>query len=158
MKRKVLMTALVAVICSLALAQGKTENGNAFRVACVFTDHMVLQRETSAPVWGWAEAGTKVTVEPSWDGKKYSATAGPDGRWEVKVATPGAGGTPRRHPLPNSREAPLCAPLPLCVSALKIPHPKVQGRFLAQRFQMEFLCYCGGRRGLRAGIQLNQSN
>ena len=92
MKRKVLMTALVAVICSLALAQGKTENGNAFRVACVFTDHMVLQRETSAPVWGWAEAGTKVTVEPSWDGKKYSATAGPDGRWEVKVATPGAGG------------------------------------------------------------------
>lgn len=63
-----------------------------FVVASVFTDHMVLQRETSAPVWGWAAKGAKVTVATSWDRKKYSATAGEDGRWEVKVTTPEAGG------------------------------------------------------------------
>lgn len=63
-----------------------------FAVASVFTDHMVLQQESQAPVWGWANKGTKVTVSTSWDRKKYSATAGDDGRWEVKVSTPQAGG------------------------------------------------------------------
>lgn len=63
-----------------------------FTVASVFTDHMVLQQETMAPVWGWAKKGAKVTVSTSWDRKKYSAKAGEDGRWEVKVSTPRAGG------------------------------------------------------------------
>ena len=61
-------------------------------LAPVFTDHMVMQRETSAPVWGWADPGKNVTVIPSWDGKKYVSSAGKDGRWEVRVATPSAGG------------------------------------------------------------------
>ena len=62
------------------------------KIAGVFSDHMVLQRETSAPIWGWADPGKKVTVTPSWDNKKYVGNAGEDGRWEVRMATPSAGG------------------------------------------------------------------
>jgi hypothetical protein len=28
----------------------------------IFADHMVLQRDTSVPVWGWADPGESVTV------------------------------------------------------------------------------------------------
>ena len=32
-----------------------------FRMACIFTDHMVLQRDQPLPVWGWAAPGRAVT-------------------------------------------------------------------------------------------------
>ncbi|MBQ1673343.1 MAG: sialate O-acetylesterase, partial [Bacteroidales bacterium] len=37
-------------------------------LAHVFSDHMVLQRETTAPVWGWGEPGKTVSVTTSWNG------------------------------------------------------------------------------------------
>ena len=85
MRRFFFIVAVMATMCF-------TLSAREFTLAPVFTDHMVLQRETSAPVWGWADPGTKVTVVPSWDGNKYIGTAGDDGRWEVRVATPSAGG------------------------------------------------------------------
>ena len=35
------------------------------RVAHVFSDHMVLQRESTVPVWGWGKPGKTVTVTAS---------------------------------------------------------------------------------------------
>ena len=92
MKRWILCAAILAALCSVLSAQDKGQEEAAFQVASIFTDHMVLQREASVPVWGWAEPGTKVMAVPSWDKKKYTATAASDGRWEMKVATPAAGG------------------------------------------------------------------
>ncbi len=48
-----------------------------------FTDHAVLQREMPLPVWGWAVAGTQVTVE--FAGQKQQTTAGKDGKWMLKL-------------------------------------------------------------------------
>jgi len=50
-------------------------------VAQVFTDHMVLQRDKPAPVWGWAAPGEKVTVR--FAGQTKSGTAGRAGKWMV---------------------------------------------------------------------------
>jgi hypothetical protein len=61
------------------------------RPAGLFTDNMVIQRDTGAPVWGWADAGDEVTVTASW-GATAAATAGPDGAWRVTFRTPPAGG------------------------------------------------------------------
>ncbi len=58
----------------------------------LFSDNMVLQRNSEVPIWGKAKAGATVSVTTSWDGKNYSAVAGPDGKWSVKVSTPDAGG------------------------------------------------------------------
>jgi sialate O-acetylesterase len=59
--------------------------------AGLFTDHMVIQRETKAPVWGTADVGEQVTVSASW-GETAAATADASGKWSVKLQTPPAGG------------------------------------------------------------------
>ena len=53
------------------------------RLPSVIGSHMVLQRDEAVPIWGWAEVGEAVTVE--FHGKKVSAKADKDGRWEVKL-------------------------------------------------------------------------
>lgn len=61
----------------------------------IMSSNAVLQQNSEARLWGWAKPGKDVTVTTSWDGKQYIVT--PDkktGRWEVKVATPGASFTP----------------------------------------------------------------
>lgn len=54
----------------------------------LFTDNMVLQQNSQAPVWGKADPGAGIKVTTSWDNKTYTATTAADGRWEVKVSTP----------------------------------------------------------------------
>ena len=60
------------------------------RLPSVFSEHMVLQRDMPVPVWGWADAGEKVAVAIA--GRTAEATAGQDGRWEVRLASLEAGG------------------------------------------------------------------
>lgn len=84
--RSILAAALLLAGTSFAFAGD-------LKVAHVFSDHAVLQRETSAPVWGWGKPGAKVTVNTSWDGKTTSATVAKDGSWRVKVTTGKAGGS-----------------------------------------------------------------
>lgn len=62
------------------------------RLSSLFTDNMVLQQQTACAVWGWAKAGSTITVSPSWGKQKYSALADAAGRWRLKVTTPAAGG------------------------------------------------------------------
>lgn len=60
------------------------------KLANVFTDHMVLQRDLKNPVWGWDTPGTKVTV--SLDGQSHSTQVDDSGRWQVKLDPLKAGG------------------------------------------------------------------
>jgi sialate O-acetylesterase len=59
-------------------------------VAALFTDHAVLQRDASVPVWGSAAPGETVTVK--FRDQTVSATTAPDGRWSVHLSPlkPGA--------------------------------------------------------------------
>ena len=54
------------------------------RLPAHFSDHVVLQRDKPLPVWGWADAGEKVSV--ALGAKTGTATAGADGRWMVRLA------------------------------------------------------------------------
>ncbi len=47
------------------------------RLPSVFSNYMVLQRDCSVPVWGWANAGEQVTV--SFAGQTKNTTADDDG-------------------------------------------------------------------------------
>jgi sialate O-acetylesterase len=51
--------------------------------AALFTDGAVLQRERPVAIWGQADPGEKVSVR--FAGQKREATAGPDGRWLVRL-------------------------------------------------------------------------
>jgi sialate O-acetylesterase len=50
-----------------------------------FSDHMVLQRERAAAIWGKADAGAEVTV--SFKGKSASTKAAADGNWRTQIET-----------------------------------------------------------------------
>ncbi len=56
----------------------------------LFAHHAVLQQRMPVPVWGTADPGEAVTVQIA--GQKVSTTAGPDGKWLVRLAPLKAGG------------------------------------------------------------------
>ncbi len=65
----------------------------AVKLPGLFTDHMVLQRESQVRVWGWAEPGEAVSVTGSWDvSTSVRCKTEPDGTWEIKLKTAKAGG------------------------------------------------------------------
>lgn len=59
-------------------------------VSPLFGDHMVLQRGKANRIWGWTKPGREVSVQVA--GISAAATAAPDGRWQVELPAPPAGG------------------------------------------------------------------
>lgn len=59
-------------------------------VSTIFGDNMVLQRGKQDTVWGWSKPADSVRVRIA--GESVTGVAGPDGRWQVSVAPPPAGG------------------------------------------------------------------
>ncbi len=74
------------------LSPASTAVGGELELPALFSEHLVLQRETRAPLWGRAAPHARVALTPSWDGRARTATAGPDGRWQAELETPAAGG------------------------------------------------------------------
>jgi sialate O-acetylesterase len=62
------------------------------RLPAVFGDHMVLQQNSEAPLWGKTTSSKIIKVITSWDRKSYSTRADANGDWQIKVKTPMAGG------------------------------------------------------------------
>jgi len=58
----------------------------------IFGDHMVLQQNTDASIWGKATPRKKVQVITSWNEETYTTNADKEGNWKLKVKTPSAGG------------------------------------------------------------------
>ena len=58
----------------------------------LFSDDMILQRESQVPIWGLASPNEKVTILSSWNNKTASTKADNQGNWIVKIETPLAGG------------------------------------------------------------------
>ena len=83
--RSLAITILLSVITVPVLAD--------VRLPSVISNHMVLQQNSKANLWGWAEPGEKVSVKgsPKWAFSK-AATANKYGKWKVAIATPKAGG------------------------------------------------------------------
>ena len=77
-------------VCGDALSSAEPDAAN-LRLAAIFTDHGVLQRDRPLPVWGWAEPGGVVAVSLD-GGKAYKAVAGEDGRWDVTLPAHAADG------------------------------------------------------------------
>ncbi|MDZ4289038.1 MAG: sialate O-acetylesterase [Prosthecobacter sp.] len=59
----------------------------------VISDHMVLQSEAGAAIWGWAEAGEEVMVTIAEQTQTTKAAA--DGRWQVKLGALKPSGEPQ---------------------------------------------------------------
>ena len=84
------MNRIITLLAALLLAGFSMEAQ--VTLSPLFSDNMVLQRDSEVPVWGKAKAGSTVKVMTSWDGMTHECIAGADGKWSVKVDTPPAGG------------------------------------------------------------------
>lgn len=54
------------------------------RLARIFTDHVVLQRDQAVPIWGWAAPGQVISV--SFAGQQVTGVTDANGRWRVQLA------------------------------------------------------------------------
>ncbi len=59
----------------------------------IIADHMVIQRDSPVPVWGWATPGTDVTVV--FNGATRGAESDETGRWMVSLEPVAGPGPPR---------------------------------------------------------------
>jgi len=62
------------------------------KLPAILGDHMVLQQNAFANIWGWTDPSGEVKVSTSWNGKTYTTHADQQGNWEVDVVTAKAGG------------------------------------------------------------------
>ncbi len=104
MRRRVLARALALALSAVAATAAVTPLDRAggparpvgvgrLDLPAVFSDHLVLQRDRPAPVWGRAPAGARVTVE--FAGQTKTATAAAEGAWRVDLAPMAACAEPR---------------------------------------------------------------
>ncbi len=78
------------ILWMLALALLSVSAQAKVKLPHILGDRMILQQNTEARLWGWAKAGKTVKVTTSWNDAVYTAKAGKDGKWMVKVTTPAA--------------------------------------------------------------------
>lgn len=58
----------------------------------IFSDNMVLQRNSEVTFWGWAKTGEPVVISTGWNNAEVSTKADNQGNWKLVVKTPEAGG------------------------------------------------------------------
>ena len=86
MKKYLLSTVL---ILSIFIAISVRAN---VKLPSILSDNMILQQNTDVKLWGWADAGEKITIKTSWLRQVVYATATADGKWIATVKTTNAGG------------------------------------------------------------------
>lgn len=92
MRRIVHLLGAAAFTTALAAPLPQDDPPQGARLPNVFASGMVLQRDTDAPMWGWAEPGAEVAIQATWSPERTVTTADAEGRWRASVPTPGAGG------------------------------------------------------------------
>ena len=87
--KRILATTAIALCSTAPLAA-------AVELPAILSDNMILQQQTDATLWGWAEADKEVTITASWLTQQPLTTqANDDGYWEAKIATPTASYDPQ---------------------------------------------------------------
>ncbi|CAN1515665.1 Sialate O-acetylesterase domain containing protein [Flavobacteriaceae bacterium] len=57
------------------------------KLPSIIASNMVLQRNTSVKIWGWATPGEKIIIRTSWFLETLKVTTPENGRWEIAVKT-----------------------------------------------------------------------
>jgi len=83
---KILLTAIIYLVCI------SFSDASDLKLPSVLGSNMVLQQQSKTNLWGWAKAGTPVTVHVSWLKKPAKTTTDSNGKWKLFIHTPVAGG------------------------------------------------------------------
>ncbi|MCL4220736.1 MAG: hypothetical protein KJZ65_05145 [Phycisphaerales bacterium] len=89
MRRASLSVWLVAALCG-GVFGGVSPAWADVTLPAVIGDHMVLQQQSQATIWGWASPGESVKVSATWTDQTTTTRADARGRWQVHIDTPAA--------------------------------------------------------------------
>lgn len=81
--RKITIFILTALFGLLFISSIKAE----VKLPAIVSSNMVLQRNTTVVLWGWADAKEKITIESSWLTKPMNIEADNNGHWQIEVKT-----------------------------------------------------------------------
>lgn len=59
----------------------------AIKLPAIISSNMVLQRNTTASLWGWADAKEEILIEASWLQESLKTTTDKNGEWRIDVKT-----------------------------------------------------------------------
>ena len=60
------------------------------KLPAIVSSNMVLQRNTTVILWGWADASEKISIEASWINGPIHTLADGEGKWWAEVKTSGS--------------------------------------------------------------------
>lgn len=81
--RRVRLISLIAVFILLFVESIKAE----VKLPAIVSSNMVLQRNTTIVLWGWADAKEEITINTSWLNDLINIQADKEGSWRIKVKT-----------------------------------------------------------------------
>lgn len=81
--RKLILVSMISVLFLPFVQSIKAE----VRLPAIVSSNMVLQRNTTVSLWGWADAKEKVSIQLSWQKGRLNIVADNDGNWRVEVKT-----------------------------------------------------------------------
>lgn len=81
--RKIALITLIAILHLPFIQSIKAE----VRLPAIVSSNMVLQRNTTVVLWGWADAKEKITIETSWLEKPIDLECDNKGNWRIEVKT-----------------------------------------------------------------------
>jgi sialate O-acetylesterase len=81
--RKIILTVII-IVFNLLFQQSISAE---VKLPAIVSSNMVLQRNTTVVLWGWADVGEKITIKTSWLKKKINFKADDKGKWSVEVKT-----------------------------------------------------------------------
>lgn len=87
-----MMRSLFFVLFVLAGCIGGNPVQAKIKLNTIFGDNMVLQQQSDVLFRGTGSANKKIEAIPSWNKRKVYAQSDSDGKWELKIAAPEAGG------------------------------------------------------------------
>jgi sialate O-acetylesterase len=86
------MKRILLLSCFLTIIFCPSKLFAVIRLPPIVGSNMVLQQNSQATLWGWADPGERFTVSCSWKTAIDSVTAYNTGKWKTKINTPPAGG------------------------------------------------------------------
>jgi len=84
-------TSLIQALALAALFLGAVDGRAEIVLPKILGDHMVLQQDGAAPIWGKAAPGESISVRADWRWRAITTTADGEGKWMVKIPTPKPG-------------------------------------------------------------------
>ena len=82
MKKITVLTLFITLnLTLLQSAQAK------IKLPAIVSSNMVLQRNTTVKLWGWADANEKITIKTSWLKKTMNIQADTEGNWSIDAKT-----------------------------------------------------------------------